>query len=72
MLQRVAISYNDILFSLPVGRDVAFLDTKIRISPDESEMGTVLEYVEVKGHTFLLIIALMLLLTMVFVRIRKR
>ena len=72
MLQRVAISYNDILFYLPVGRDVAFLDTKIRISPDESEMGTVLEYVEIKGHTFLLIIALMLLLTMVFVRIRKR
>ena len=72
MLQRVAISYNDILFYLPVGRDVAFLDTKIRISPDESEMGTILEYVEVKGHTLLLIIALMLLLTLIFARIRKK
>jgi hypothetical protein len=72
LLQRAAISYNDILFYLPVGREISFLNTKIRISPDESEMGTVLEYVEVKGHILLLIIALMLLLTLIFVRIRRR
>jgi hypothetical protein len=72
MLQRAAISYNDILFYLPVGREISFLDTKIKIFPEESEMGTVLEYVEVKGHILLLIIALMLLLTLIFVRIRRR
>jgi hypothetical protein len=72
MLQRVAISYNNILFYLPVGRDVAFLNTKIKILPGTPEMGTVLEYVEIKGHTLLLIIALMLLLTLIFVRIRKK
>ncbi|GEM_PF-1633993 len=72
LLQRAAISYNDILFYLPVGREISFLDAKIKILPDTGEMGTVLEYVEVKGHTLLLVIAMMLLLTLIFVRIRRR
>jgi len=68
----VAISYNDILFYLPIGRDVAFLNTKMKIMPDKPEMGTVLEYVEVKGHVFLLITAVMYLLLLISARMRKK
>lgn len=71
-LQRAAIFYNEILFYLPVGREIAFLDTEIKILPGIPEMGTVLEYVEVKGHFLLLIIALMLILALIFTRIRRR
>jgi ResB-like family protein len=72
VLQRAAISYNNILFYLPVGREISFLDTKIKISPDQSEMGTVLEYVEVDGHVFLLITAILYLLLLVIVRMRRK
>jgi len=71
-LQRVAISYNDILFYLPIGRDVAFLNTKMKIMPDKPEMGTVLEYVEVKGQLYLLITAIMYLLALIAVRMRRK
>jgi len=72
MLQRVAIRYNDILFYLPVGKNTTFLDTQITISPAAPEMGTVLEYVEVNGHVYLLITAIMYLLLLVIVRMRRK
>ena len=71
-LQRAAISYNDILFYLPVEKEVTFLNTKIKIIPDIPEIGTVLEYVEVKGHVLLLLTALLLLLTLIISRLRRK
>lgn len=72
VLQRVAVRYNEILFYLPVGRKTAFLDSEIMILPDSPEMATVLEYVEVKGHVLLLLTALLLLLTLIISRLRRR
>ena len=71
-LQRAAISFNNILFYLPIEKEMPFLNTKIKIVPDTPEMGTILEYVEVKGHVFLLITAIMCLLLLISVRMRKK
>ncbi|MEA2076906.1 MAG: cytochrome c biogenesis protein ResB [Candidatus Marinimicrobia bacterium] len=71
-LQRTAIKYNDILFYFPIGRKVTFLDMEIMIIPDEPEMATVLEYVEVKGHIYLLIFAILTLVALILIRIRRK
>jgi hypothetical protein len=41
------------------------------ITPGEPAMATVLDYVEVKGHTSLLIIALSFLLVLIIDRVRR-
>jgi len=71
-LQRAAISYNDILFYLPIEKEMTFLNTIIKITPGLPERGTVLEYVEVKGHVYLLITAIMYILLLISVRIRRK
>jgi hypothetical protein len=71
ILERIAIRYNDILFYLPVGRKTIFLDKEMLITSGEPTMATVLEYVEVKGHTSLLIIALSFLLVLIIDRVRR-
>jgi hypothetical protein len=71
ILERIAIRYNDILFYLPVGRETLFLDNNMLILPGEPAMATVLDYVEVKGHMLLLIIALAFLLVLIIDRVRR-
>lgn len=71
ILERIAIRYNDILFYLPVGRNTLFLDNDMLIVPGDPVMATVLDYVEVKGHTLLLIIALAFLLVLIIDRVRR-
>jgi hypothetical protein len=63
-LQRVKVKYNDILFHIPVDREYTFIDKPILISPQTQEFGSVLQYVEVRGHTILILLTLCTLLAL--------
>jgi ResB-like family len=72
VLHRTVVRYNDVLFYLPVGKEIEFLDTRIKVLPGISDMATVLEYVEVKGHIALLLISIAYILLLIFTRMRKK
>lgn len=72
VLERAAIRYNKVLFYLPVEREYQFLDKELYIYTGESETGTVLEYVEVRGHKILLLIVLLMILLLFYRTIKRK
>ncbi|MCK4813354.1 MAG: cytochrome c biogenesis protein ResB [Candidatus Marinimicrobia bacterium] len=72
VLQRAAVRYNKILFYLPVGMPTQFLDKPMIILPQTPEIATVLEYVEVRGHTLLIIIAGLMLLALAYNLVKRK
>ncbi len=72
VLQRAAVCYNKNLFYLPVAIPTQFLDKPMIILPQAPEIATVLEYVEVGGHTLLIIIAGLMLLSLAYNLMRRK
>ncbi|MDZ7795595.1 MAG: cytochrome c biogenesis protein ResB [Candidatus Marinimicrobia bacterium] len=72
VLERAAIRYNKVLFYLPVEKEYQFMNRELYIYPGPSEIGTVLEYVEVRGHTILIIIVLTMVLLLFYRTIKRK
>jgi hypothetical protein len=72
VLRRAAVRYNEVLFYLPVGRTHTFLNNPITIIPQSPELATVLEYVETRGHTALLLIALLSIVSLIFSMVKRK
>ncbi|MDZ7821500.1 MAG: hypothetical protein U5N26_06625 [Candidatus Marinimicrobia bacterium] len=70
--ERAEIRYNEVPFYLPVEKKQRFMEQDLYIYAGEPEIGTVLEYVEVRGHRILLIIAAMILLTLVYAVVKRK
>lgn len=67
LMRRIALSFNDTLHLIPLEDESALF----YVLPGESIEATIVEYVEVKGHIFMFIIATLGIIMMVFVRFRS-
>ena len=71
VINKVVVHYDNALYFLDLGQKNMLGDVELSILPDRMVRATVLEYVETKGHVFLLIISILSVLMLFFVRSRR-
>jgi hypothetical protein len=71
VLNKAVVNYNDELFFLDLGHKSKIGNVELSIFPDRLVRATVLEYVETKGHVFLLLVSVLSVLMLFFVRSRR-
>lgn len=71
ILNKLIINFDGELFYLEIAKKSILGDTELLIKPKKMVPASILEYVETKGHTGLLLLSVMSVLMLIFVRIRR-